>query len=126
MKPSKLVLDFLQEQGYRIERNDEDGIIFKAKNLTFIYMNNDESDSDFFQMALPGIYDVTEENREVVLEAANKNNREMKVAKTCVLNDSVWIFFEIFLDDTPGVSDFMSRAINLMMASRNNLYELLS
>ena len=125
MKTSELVKDFLLNQGYRIENDCEDGIIFKARGLTFIYHNNDE-DSDYFQVSLPSVYDITEDNREIALEIANKNNMGMKVVKTCILDDSVWIYFEIFLDDTPVIDDIMPRALKTLLAARDNFYELMS
>ena len=98
MKTTELVLDFLKKQGFCPEVDPENGNIeFRYQMTTYIFINNDE-DEEFFQLVMPAIFDVTDDNREVVLEAANKVNVGMKVQKACVMHERVWLFFEIFLD----------------------------
>ena len=50
----------------------------------------------------------------------------MKVAKLCVINESVWAFFEILLDQSPDVKDIIPRALNILMGARKTLYENIS
>ena len=63
-----MVLDFLRQQGFCPEVDQNNNIVFKSEMKTFIFFNND-SDEEFFQLALPGIFDVNEENHDLVLEA---------------------------------------------------------
>ena len=85
-------------------------------------MNNDE-DEEFFQLAYPGIFDVTEENRELVLEAANKVNSRIKVAKVIIPDDDVWVLFEVILDQSPEVGSIIQRGLGILMHARQVFYE---
>ena len=125
MKTTERVLDFLKTQGFCPEVDEHGGIIFKYQMATFLFINNDE-DEEFFQLAMPHIYQVTDDNRDIVLEAANKTNTSMKVAKISVMADSVWAFFEILLDQSPDVKDIIPRALNILMGARQTLYENLN
>lgn len=125
MKTTERVLEFLKTQGFCPEVDEHGGIIFKYQMATFLFINNDE-DEEFFQLAMPHIYQVTDDNRDIVLEAANKTNTSMKVAKISVLDDSVWAFFEILLDQSPDVKDIIPRALNILMGARKTLYENLN
>jgi len=122
MTTTERVLEFLRTQGFCPETDENNSIIFKYQMVTFIYINNDE-DEDFFQLALPFIQEVTDDNRDIVLEALNQTNSGVKVAKTSIIDNSVWAFFEIFLDSTPEVKDIIPRALNCLMVTRQTFYE---
>lgn len=123
MKTTERVLEFLRKQGFCPDVDSDNGnIYFKYQMRSFIFFNNDD-DEEFFQLALPGIFDVTEENRELVLEAANTVNSNYKVIKCCIIGDSVWILFENMLDSTPEVSDIVPRALNILMGGQNDFYQ---
>ena len=122
MKTTESVLEFLRQQGFCPEVDSDNGnIVFKYQMSTFLFINNDE-DEDFFQLAMPGIYDVTDDNRELVLEAANKTNFETKVSKCCVWGESVWLFFENILDTSPEIKDIMPRALKTLQHTQRKFY----
>ena len=127
MKTTEMVMKFLQEQGFCPKVDEDNGsIIFKYQMGTFLFINNDE-DEEFFQLAFPGIYDgVTEENRELVLEAANKVNSKVKVAKVIVPDDDVWVLFEVILDQSPEVGSIIKRGLGILSAARQAFYEALN
>lgn len=123
MKTSELVLNFLKEQGFCPQVDPEDGnISFKYQMANFIFINNDEDD-EFFQLIMPAIFEVSDDNREIVLEAANKVNFGLKVLKACVADTSVWLFFEILLDKTPDVGDIIPRALAILQGGRQRFYQ---
>ena len=122
MKTTEMVLNFLKEQGFCPQVDEHGSIIFKYQMSTFIFMNNDE-DEEFFQLAYPGIFDVTEENRELVLEAANKVNSRIKVAKVIIPDDDVWVLFEVILDQSPEVGSIIQRGLGILMHARQVFYE---
>jgi hypothetical protein len=123
MKTSERVLQFLKQQGFCPEIDPDNGnIVFKYQMRTFIYINNDE-DEDFFQLALPGIMNVTEDNRDLVLEACNKTNFSIKVIKCCIPRDDVWVFFEILLDSSPEVQDIIPRALAILQGAQQQFYQ---
>ena len=123
MKLNELLLDFLQEEGYRPQVDPEDGeITFKCEGLTYSYFP-DENDDQYFRLMLPAIYDVTEDNRIAVLEAVNEVNKVYKVAKVMVVRDSVWIATEMLMDTTPVLEDFIPRLLNIMVGARKEFYD---
>lgn len=124
MNAKDLVLDFLRKEGFCPEVDERGNIVFKYQMTTYVFFT-DKDDDEFFQLAMPGIYDVTEDNRELVLEATNKVNQTMKVIKLIVTSDSVWVLFEILLDTTPDVKDIMPRAFSILEDGRRNFYEAL-
>lgn len=126
MKTTEMVMNFLRQQGFCPEVDEDNGnILFKYQMANFLFINNDE-DEEFFQLLMPGIYDVTDDNRDVVLEAANKVNHSIKVVKACVINDSVWLFFENLLDHTPEVEDIIPRALAILQGARQHFYQEIS
>ncbi|MCR5573507.1 MAG: YbjN domain-containing protein [Bacteroidaceae bacterium] len=124
MNAKELVLDFLRKEGFTPTVDERNNIVFKYQMTTYVFFT-DENDDEFFQLTMPAIYDVTEDNRELVLEAANKVNQSMKVIKIIVTQESVWVLFEILLDETPQVEDIMPRAFRIMEDGRNKFYELI-
>jgi len=127
MKTTELVMKFLKEQGFcPVVDEDNGNIVFKYQMSTFIFFNNDE-DEEFFQLAFPNIYTFEEENRELVLEAANKVNTSMKVAKVISPANSgiVWILFEVILDQSPEVSSIIERGLGVLQHARQAFYEAL-
>ena len=125
MKTSEMVLNFLRQQGFVPEVDEGGNIDFKYQMASFVFINNDE-DEEFFQLMMPCIFDVTDDNRDMVMEAANKVNRQIKVVKACVINDSVWLLFESLLDHSPEVSDIIPRALNILQGARQHFYEEMS
>jgi len=124
MKLHELLLDFLQEEGYRPQVDPEDGeIAFKCEGLTYSYFP-DENDDQYFRLMLPAIYDVTEDNRYEVLDAIDKTNFNIKVIKLYIVHDrSVWAALEILMDTTPEMSDIVPRAISLLRHARADFYK---
>ena len=117
-----MVLNFLRQQGFCPEVDEKNGnIYFKYQMTSFLYVNN-KNDNDFFQLIMPHICDVNEDNRGVLLEAANAINQEFKVVKVSLFDDSVWLFFENFLDSSPDVSDILPRALNALQGARQDFY----
>lgn len=122
MKTSEMVFEYLKTQGLMPRIDDDNDIIFKYQMLTFIYFNNDE-DEQFFRLALPGIFDVSEENRTTVLEAMNEVNKRMKVAKAYIPRDDVWVAAEIMMDSTPELDDLVPRLLNILLGARKEFYD---
>lgn len=83
-----LIKENLYTETYRVENEDWNSFFMKV----------------FVTKGMPAIFDVTEDNQELVLDAANKANSSIKVIKCCFIQDNVWVFFENSLDSTPEVS----------------------
>lgn len=123
MSTTERVLDYLRTQGFCPEIEEDTGnVAFKYQMVTYLYINNDD-DKDFFQLTIPFIYEATEDNRDVTLEAINKTNSHYKVAKVSLLDNNVWVFFESLLDNTPEIGDIFPRALNILYGARQDFYK---
>lgn len=115
MITSELVKDWLSNEGYKHEVDEDGDIRFKYQGKTF-FCTSDKRDEQYFRIIMPNIYQI-ENNRMKVLEAVNTVSRDMKVVKAFVVEDSVWLGVEMFVDSSPEVEDFMDRCLNLLQAA---------
>ena len=121
MNVKGLVSKYLKSRGVVATKNAL-GLNFTYEGWNFLFWN-DADDPLFFRLTLPGIFDVTDENRATVLEAINEVNRVMKVAKTLVPRNSVWIYAEMLMDSTPVLDDMVPRLLNILMSARQEFYD---
>ena len=125
MDLKKLMLDYLAEEGYRPHETPF-GIAFKKEGFNFLYFK-DEEDEQYFRLMMPAIFEVTEDNEEIILRAMNDVNGSIKVVKLYTMDmededgkkdTSVWAAFEILADTTPELSDIVPRSIALLLGAR--------
>lgn len=125
MDLNKLMIDFLAEEGFR-PHETEFGIAFKHEGFNFLYFK-DEEDEQYFRLMMPAIFEVTEDNEEMILRAMNEVNSNIKVVKlyTMDMEDeegkkdvNVWVAFEILADTTPELTDIVPRSIALLKGAR--------
>ena len=120
-----MMINFLAEEGFR-PHETEFGIAFKSEGINFLYFKDSE-DEQYFRLIMPAIFEMTEDNEEMVLKAMNDVNGNIKVVKlyTMDMEDeegkkdvSVWVAFEILADTTPELGDIIPRAITLLQGAR--------
>lgn len=124
MKTSEMVFQWLKQQGFCPQIDQDGDIQFKYQMRNFYYFNNDDDES-FFRLAMPGIFDVTDENRYAVLETMNEINKMFKIMKAFIPNNDVWLSTEILLDSTPEVGDLIPRLLNSLLHGQQDFYELI-
>lgn len=116
------VFDYLQAEGLKPTRDEDNDIVFKYQKRTYYY-SNPGNDHLYFRMVLPGIDDVTEDNREAELEAANKINTRIKLAKLYVSETNVHAMVEIFLDSDPEFEDIIPRVMQILIDAQIGYYQ---
>ena len=122
MSNTKKMLEYLRSEGLQ-PTEESFGITVRYQMKNFVYFNNDE-DPEFFQLVMPGIYDVNDENRDFVYRAMDKMNAGVKVAKASLVNDeSVWLYCEMLIDSTPVFSDLVPRALRILQHAYNQFGE---
>lgn len=119
------VNEFLKSQGLMPKIDEDNDIVFKYQMKTFIVMDPEE-DEQFLRIAMPGIFDIDENNRADVLEAANNINKMYKVAKCLVLDNNVWIVTEQLIDSTPNYEDIIPRLLNIIFGAHLDFYKELN
>lgn len=123
MSTNESVLNYLKSEGLMPQENNF-GITFKYQMCNFIIFKDDD-DQSFIQISMPGIYDVTEDTLMDVLMACNEVNTSIKVAKTIVSDNSVWIMYELVLDSSPVYEDVIPRGLDTLMSAREMFYQKL-
>jgi len=111
----ELVLSKLEELGFTLEDTGEYGHVFKYEDLVILYMPDD--DENFLRFAIPNIFDVTDENKQMVLEVVNATNMAIKYSKTCVFGDEVWIFYEYHTFGDEHLEEILEHTMLLLQAT---------
>ena len=111
------MLEYLQSEGFAPTRESY-GIAFRYEMKNYLFIENDD-DPSFFQLTMPGICDVDDENRARVHLAMDAMNGSVKVAKAAIIDDSVWLFAEILIDSSPELDDIVPRALGILQHGYN-------
>jgi hypothetical protein len=119
MKTIDLVKEYLAQEGYRYEIDNDGDVHFKYQGVN-LFFTDSGNDSNFFRIIMPSIYDV-DNNRVKVLEAANTVTRDIKVLKAFLVGDHLWLSIEIFIDSTPELADFFPRCLDILYEGRRRV-----
>jgi hypothetical protein len=123
MSTTDEIFQYLQGQGLQPNKTDF-GIAFKYQMCNFLIFH-DENDDLFLSLALPGIYDVNDDNMLDALMAANEVNNHNKVIKVVINDGNTWVMYESLLDSTPVYDDIIPRALGMLMGGRQTFYDAL-
>ncbi len=115
-----LVENWLKNQGFRCERDSDGDVRFRYEGVGMFCCK--DKDEKFLRIIMPGIYDV-DNDRVKVLEAINTICRDIKAIKAFLVQDSLWLSIEMFVDSTPDVEDFIERCLDIMIAARKKIAE---
>ena len=112
---NELVLSKLVDLGFELVEVGKHGYAFEFERLTILYMPDD--DDNFLRFALPGIFDVTDENKDDVMTVVNATNMVVKYSKTCVYCDEVWIFYEYHTFDDEHLDEILEHIMLSLQAT---------
>jgi len=123
MKTVDKAFEILRNEGF-VPKQEEFGISFKYQMATVLMLDN-ENDENFFNMVVPYIYEVDEENELDVLRAVNKINNEMKVVKLVVNEGNVWVCFEAEIEPEAVMEELVRFAVPTVCEARVRFYDAL-
>lgn len=124
MTTAELAKNWLQEQGFKCNLDQDGDAIFKYEGAN-MYVSVDKDDPLFLKIVMPSIYEV-ENNYSEVLEAVNKVCARIKVIKALLVQNRVHLVIEMFVDTTPEVDDFFERCCDILIAGRRAFAEALN
>lgn len=124
MTTAELAKNWLQEQGFKCNLDQDGDAIFKYEGAN-MYVSVDKDDPLFLKIVMPSIYEV-ENNYSKVLEAVNKVCTRIKVIKALLVQNRVHLVIEMFVDTTPEVDDFFERCCDILIAGRRAFAEALN
>ena len=111
MSTTKMMLDYLRKEGFQPEE-ESFGLAFRYQMKNYLFLNNDE-DPSFFQLVMPGICSVDDQNRMRVYKAMDAMNSSVKVAKAS----------ELLIDSTPELGDIVPRALGILQHAYKTFVE---
>ena len=123
MKVKGQVMRCLKSKGILATKN-ELGLNFTYQGWNFLLWN-DADDPLFFRLALPGVFDVTDENYAKSIMACNNVNWNFKVVKAVLYEfddghdsgASIWMCFEQSLDSVQQVDNLLPRAMHSLLSA---------
>ncbi len=104
------VIEALQGLGFQLEEVENLGYYFSYEGKNYMYLTNND-DEDFLSIALPGIYDLEEDNHAKYIAMLEKMNANPKYVKAYTLADSLWLFYERELFGGEDLKQIISRMI---------------
>lgn len=108
------VLNALSILGFRPEAIEDFGYRFDYEDLNVLYSAEDD-EAHCITMAVPGVFEVTDENRHQVLEAMADVCGRVKYAQPVIaFKDHVWINYQHYVGEneiTPELIEHMVRVL---------------
>lgn len=114
----EMILNTFATMGFQLEKMEDFGYGFCYEGINYLYMPNDE-DEDFLSLAIPAIFEVTEDNAHVAFMLMDKLNSTLKYVKANRLCDSIWLFYERELYGGEDFEELLSQMILHLEAAIN-------
>lgn len=114
MTKKEIILQELNAMGYEPTEVESLGYVFCHEDKYFLYSPEDD-DEEFLRIAIPQLYDVTEENRIDVIKALHETAYLIKYSKPVIMHtDSVWAIYEHKLVTTENLSELLEHIIRVL------------
>ncbi|MBQ9546147.1 MAG: hypothetical protein IJU90_02555 [Bacteroidales bacterium] len=110
------ILKALDELGFKVESLNERFYHFEFEGLNYLY-SYDEDDDDFLHISIPSIFEVTDDNIDMVLPVISQANNIIKYAKIIYSQDMVFATFEYPLFDWVNLEDVIEFAVRVLQSA---------
>lgn len=126
MNQKDIILGQLNAMGFEPIELGDAGFVFKYDDLNYLY-TPDEDDEQFLRIAIPHLFEVTDENRVAVLEAMHDTSLLLKYAKVNIMYDTAaWVVYEHRLTATDNLSEILEHIICILEAAAQVFYKKIS
>ena len=126
MKQTEIIVEQLNSMGFDTAEVGDVGFVFKYDDLNYLYMP-DEDDEQFLRIAIPHLFEVTDENRAAVLEVMHDTELLLKYAKVNILYESAaWAVYEHRLTATDNLPELLEHIIQVLEAAAHVFYKKIS
>lgn len=120
------ILEILYQLGFQPELVDENfGYRFEYEGLTILFTPEDE-DAHTVYFMIPGIFDITEDNRPAVLEAMVKLAGRMKFVQPVIISDSVWLNYQHFLGEQEPTLEVIEHMVRVLAVSMVQFHKFIN
>lgn len=123
MNQKELILDQLKVMGFEPIELGNVGYVFQYEDLNYLYMPDDD-DERFLRIVIPHLFEVTDENREAVLEIMHEIGLMLKYAKVCIMyENAAWAIYEHRLNSTENLPELLEHIIRVLEATAHVFYK---
>lgn len=126
MSKAEIYFEYLKEEGYLPQIDNDGDVIFKAEGLSYLLFAG-EDDPTYFRLALPFFWEIeSPAERQRVLAAAAVVNAEVKVVKLYVVEDHTWASVEMLMDPPENFKPIFTRALRLLRHGVTRFSEIMN
>lgn len=126
MNQKEIILEQLCSMGFEPIELGNVGYAFKYEELNYLYMP-DDNDEQFLRIAVPQLYDVTDENRAAVLEAMHDTGLMLKYSKVCIMyEDAVWAIYEHRFSTCEDLAEILEHIIRVLEVTAQVFHKKIS
>ena len=119
------VLSTLSALGFIPEEVEGFGYRFEYEGLTMLY-SVDDDDTSCLTFMVPGIFDISEENRVAVLEVLVKLSGKMKYVQPYIMfGNQVWLNYQHYLGENEVTPELLEHMIRVLGFATYNFHELI-
>lgn len=113
---SAIVVKSLRELGFELEEYGPSGYLFELEGLHFIYVA-DNDDAEFLQIAVPAVFEISDENADEVHALMQKVTADLKFIKALQVGNYVWLSYEHYLMSTDNIKGVLTHMIYMLQHS---------
>ncbi|GHU24074.1 hypothetical protein FACS1894164_09820 [Spirochaetia bacterium] len=119
-----MYLNYLQEEGYRPNIDEDGDVHFKSEGDNYYIIVNDD-DPEFFQLLYPNFWEIESEDERIdVALAASYATMQTKVAKIYLTDyDDTSVSVEIYLNNPEDFKTMFPRMLSAIDTALNAFYE---
>lgn len=120
------VLKALSALGFIPEEIEGFGYRFEYEGLTLIYSEDDE-DTKCVTLIVPDVFDISEDNRQVVLEAMVKLCGKMKYVQPHIMfENQVWLNYQHYTGDNEVTTALIEHMIRVLAFSTITFHKIIN
>lgn len=122
MKQKDMIFEHLASMGFEPLEVDATGLLFRHEEYSYLYIPDDD-DEEYLRVAIPQLFEVTDDNRSEVLEVTQEVNAHMKYSKFCIMyGTTVWALYEHKLNPADNIQELLEHIIRVLGFSANVFY----
>lgn len=120
-------IEVLYRLGFTLEELDADmGYRFDYEGMNLLYTAEDD-DANSITFIMPGIFNVTDENRVAVLEAMAKLSLKVKYVQPVIMLDGVWLQYQHYIEeDQEPTERLIEHMIHVLTVSTMQFHNILN
>lgn len=123
MKQSEIKKKF-KEMGFDLVCVSKEVYMFNFEDIKMLYLT-DSKDSECLRLAIPCVYEITTENKDLMAEIINEANLKIKYAKALVISDQVWINYEYFMPENANLELVITHCLMVLFAMKRMFFGLI-